>query len=563
MLTVSNFLQLEPFKNFNVVSGFRGLSNKISSINIMDNPDALDWFSPEEMLLSSGYFFKDNEIMQDKILKQLKTISCPALIIKPRSYLGKIPEKMISLSNELDIPIIEMPYGISFSKVMVRVMEELSEDYDALNKKSLDIHNEFFQITLHGGGLQKISDTLSNMLEASVFLCDQNWNILKSTETSSYAKVLYTDNSDKIFLSQPFLESLPPDFEDIQKPIVRSFEINNAKVPCVVMPVFFNNVHYGLIVVLQFTQSLKDHHYIALENGCMTFALEKIHLAEIERTYNRIREDFFDELLAGKITSATSLKNLANLHGIDMNLYYTAFVFNIRFQHANPDSIIDNVHHEESVIKKVTSDINNSSIKNHLTLLIFNRKNQIILLIGTTSKDYLKDTKAIKIKIEHFINQIESLFSDCLLYCGIGNVSKQLLDIKTSFYEAQEALRLTQSKPNSKKVYHYNDFSISHFLKKNIDYEELEAFFSSTLGSLYDYDQKHQSDLLETLECWVSNQLNIAETARQLYIHRNSLLYRIEKIKKILALDLKDSDDLLKIQLAIKIFHMQYQSNHL
>lgn len=78
---------------------------------------------------------------------------------------------------------------------------------------------------------------------------------------------------------------------------------------------------------------------------------------------------------------------------------------------------------------------------------------------------------------------------------------------------------------------------------------------------MYEHDQKFQSELIGTLECWIFNQLNIAETARQLFIHRNSLLYRIDKIQRILLLDLKDSDELLKIQLALKIYHMLYQKD--
>lgn len=68
MLTVSDFLRLEPFKDFKVVSGSKGLTNKISSVNIMDNPDALDWFSPEEMLISSGFFSKIIKSCKIKLL---------------------------------------------------------------------------------------------------------------------------------------------------------------------------------------------------------------------------------------------------------------------------------------------------------------------------------------------------------------------------------------------------------------------------------------------------------------------------------------------------------------
>lgn len=117
------------------------------------------------------------------------------------------------------------------------------------------------------------------------------------------------------------------------------------------------------------------------------------------------------------------------------------------------------------------------------------------------------------------------------------------------------------NEPIKKKVRHYNDFFISHFFKKNIAYEELVLFFSKTLGPLYDFDLKNNSHLIETLECWISNKLNVAETARQLYIHRNSLLYRIEKIQSILVSDFKDSEELLKIQIAIKIYYILRENN--
>ena len=58
MLTVRKFLELPAFQELKIVSGFQGLDNVISSVNIMDNPDALDWFSPGELLLTSGYFLR-------------------------------------------------------------------------------------------------------------------------------------------------------------------------------------------------------------------------------------------------------------------------------------------------------------------------------------------------------------------------------------------------------------------------------------------------------------------------------------------------------------------------
>ncbi|MGO1356085.1 MAG: PucR family transcriptional regulator ligand-binding domain-containing protein [Alkalibacterium gilvum] len=83
MLTVKRFLELSPFYELKILSGHNGLDNIITSGNIMDNPDAIDWFSVGELLLTSGYFFKDSPELQNNIMKQLKDLNCPALCIKP------------------------------------------------------------------------------------------------------------------------------------------------------------------------------------------------------------------------------------------------------------------------------------------------------------------------------------------------------------------------------------------------------------------------------------------------------------------------------------------------
>ncbi|MNP59498.1 Purine catabolism regulatory protein [compost metagenome] len=57
-----------------------------------------------------------------------------------------------------------------------------------------------------------------------------------------------------------------------------------------------------------------------------------------------------------------------------------------------------------------------------------------------------------------------------------------------------------------------------------------------------------------TLENYFINNLNVTETSKAMFLHRNTLIYRIEKIKEILNLDLKHSEELLRIQIALKIF---------
>ena len=76
------------------------------------------------------------------------------------------------------------------------------------------------------------------------------------------------------------------------------------------------------------------------------------------------------------------------------------------------------------------------------------------------------------------------------------------------------------------------------------------------LKPLLDYDLKHGTELVKTLEVYFNNCRNSANTARDLFIHRNTLLYRLEQISKILDLDLNNNEQVLIIQLALKALIM-------
>lgn len=564
MLTVRRILELAPFNEMKIISGEEGLDNIISSVNIMDNPDALDWFSVGELLLTSGYFFKESVQLQNHVMRQLKTLNCPALCIKPHRYLGSIPENMLKLSNELALPIIELPYGLSFSKIMSRVMEELSGKYDLLNQQSLDIHSQFLNISLHGGGLQQISVTLAKLCESSVLLLVRNWSLLYWTDFPNQKCPLdkwISPVQNEIPFPDSFIQRFPPEFEKLQKPIVRLLETEKGKgsVHCTVLPVFFQSKHYGFIVLWEPLQQLDEHAYVALENGAMAFSLERIRNEEVERARNRIRRDFLDELLMGKITSKEMLSNLADLHRINLTLDYSAIVLPVSFIDTNRDpDLVRQSEKENTRMKQILNLMDQVAEETKESEIIFSRKKQIILLLGCKIQNGGQQQSYLKEYTEKIIAKAEEAFPDIKLTAAIGKTVPHINQIHQSFNQAQETLRLMENNltPNKSKIFHFEEFIVQHFLMNNIDRSDMQAYFQQTLGELFRSDQENHSELLETLESLVANRFNVAETSRALFIHRNTLLYRMEKIESILQLDFKDAEELLKIQLGLKIYRL-------
>ncbi len=560
MLTVEKFLNLSTFEELKLVSGNEGLHNIIESVNIMDNPSALDWFSAGEMLLTSGYFFKDDIEMQIQIMEQLYALNCPALCIKPHRFLGSIPQNMSELSNKYNLPIIVLPYGLSFSTLFLRTMEEISKEFDSFNRKVLDVQQDFFKISMRDGGLNKTSEHLSNLLNAHVFLLDTNWKTLEWTQFEEDKRELFIDilkNDKDPLIPNQIIESVPPDFQNIENPITRSLESDGEKVQFVILPVYFNQIHYGFIVAIQTKIKWSRIEFDMMKSGAMTFALELIKIQEIQRAKNRVRRDFLDELLTGKITSMETLANYADIHGVALHLAYNAVVFDISFSsNYSPNELIKIDQFENAKIKNILSSLDIFNFQQGQDLIIYSRQKQIIVLVGGHFNQS-EDIATIKELTRKMIHVIEKNVSDVTLTAGIGKQYSHIIDVHESFYEAQTALRILKKTSSKEKVGHYKDYMLRHFLNRNISPNERDDFINEVLGHLLAYDLENQSELVATLEVWINNRLNIAQAARELFMHRNTMLYRISKIKNLLQSDLEKPSELLSIQLALSLLDIK------
>jgi purine catabolism regulator len=81
---------------------------------------------------------------------------------------------------------------------------------------------------------------------------------------------------------------------------------------------------------------------------------------------------------------------------------------------------------------------------------------------------------------------------------------------------------------------------------------ELAAFRQEIIGTLVEYDRTQRSDLIETLTSYFAHKGNLSQTAEALFVHRNTLLYRMERIREISGLDLDNPETRLSIELALR-----------
>lgn len=161
---------------------------------------------------------------------------------------------------------------------------------------------------------------------------------------------------------------------------------------------------------------------------------------------------------------------------------------------------------------------------------------------NTESKELIKLAKALE----------ETIYTEALtrVIIGIGKNAYQLKDIADSFKEAQTAIDIGTVFETDKTIIHYENLGIGRLIYQ-LPTTLCTMFLSEVFrkGSVEMLDQ----ETLLTIQKFFENNLNVSETSRKLFVHRNTLVYRLEKIKKITGLDLREFDHAIIFKVALMV----------
>ena len=133
---------------------------------------------------------------------------------------------------------------------------------------------------------------------------------------------------------------------------------------------------------------------------------------------------------------------------------------------------------------------------------------------------------------------------------GIGTVVDSIKDLARSYKEAQVALEVGKVFDTEKNIISYENLGIGRLIYQ-LPTTLCEMFLQEVFkdGSLDNLDR----ETLLTIQCFFENNLNVSETSRKLFVHRNTLVYRLEKIRKLTGLDLREFDHAITFKVALMV----------
>lgn len=200
---------------------------------------------------------------------------------------------------------------------------------------------------------------------------------------------------------------------------------------------------------------------------------------------------------------------------------------------------------EEKLQQNIAQIFRIKNIKNYTMI----SGNSVIVLITENNKQKIAKHYSA---LENARELLSDMCADKKLLLASGSIYENFADIRTSYNEALSTLKILQQFSDRLSAA-YQNLGIYRLFLQLQDNKEFNNYYKAQLSPLLDYDSKNSSELLNTLQCYLLTQNNISKTAQQLYIHRNTLLYRINKIQSLLDKDLTNAHTCMELYLAILV----------
>lgn len=280
---------------------------------------------------------------------------------------------------------------------------------------------------------------------------------------------------------------------------------------------------YKKIVLALSILLLKEKAYLAYKNREFDISLEK--------------------LLNNEILTVNEIEKISENYNFPVNGYYVCCI--VSFTKIREINFSTNwIGYKALKCNLIISYWNKHS---ESSCKLFPQKNNIVIILHLEKKinKFLDIVKCFCCDIQMLLTK-NGLDKDVLI--GIGGVSHGLSNLHSSYYQAKKTIEI-MSKIKHEAIGLFDDYLIYELIN-NSPY--IHDILKEKLLPLINYDQEHNNELLLTLETYINNNLNCTQAAKDLFIHRNTMIYRIDKINEILNIDYNNHDEILIYQLAIK-----------
>lgn len=443
----------------------------------------------------------------------------------------------IAEANAYGIPMMMLPTGSRIRLIEKQIVSLLVDHKGQIERRGTQIYRQLTQISSRNEGMQEIIGAMARLTNKAIIVQDKRLQILYSAVQPQF--VGYWEDVESFLRKQ---DNLPVEMQDrhrvveIENPVLMQ-SLPTPGLARLVSPIITKDVGRGYLSIIGRDTDLDDIDSLVAEHGAAACALEMAKAKAISDTEKRLRGTFLDRLLNGDVSQQEAVRQ-GERFDHDMTQPHVAIV--LAWQGDKTPSL-----------RRLETIINGIAAAQKVDTLVWQRERELEVLVfqQVDDRDPINGTMRLA---KHLSAEIGRQYPGARVAIGVGQPAREIANWRTSYRDAVQALDLAMRLQTDAPLY-IGDLGVYQLILGLQDREKLIAFYEKTLGPLLEYDMRQHADLIKTLEAFFACHGNLSQTAEMLIVHRNTLLYRMNRINEIAQIELERPEIRLALHLALTI----------
>lgn len=539
MKTVEDLFIVDVFKDARIVAGHAGLKREVESIEISETPDVINFIATNSLLLTTGYAFKGNPLELGTLISQMSKLPCAGIAIKLKRFINEIPQHVLDLADSLEFPIIVIPASLTLGNVAHQLLSFIWNNKIEELFYAIHFHRKFTDMMIKGYNLQSLIENLGIFLKSPVLLVNPLGEVISYSQhftkenmkgMKSHVESIFKTNIEKYSEKSMLTISNP--------------NADNSAITLSIFQVKTMHPYPNLLIIFNSEKLPYPSSQLAIEQASTVISFTLLKNEAIRESSRVLENNFFGSLVDGNITSKEEIIYRGKQHGLIEAAKYFCIVFKIdeeKRDSFHKSVTVQNRSYEflYELFCKAIEKINKEAI-------LFTKNEYFVSIIQSESDIVMP---AFKEKLEEFQNEAYTSLKVSLSF-GIGNFINDVTYLPITYSEAVEAWKHGEELYHKKFINLYETKQLMELLHL-IPKENLKNFYENTLRSLAYPNSKDEEDLINTLIVFLENNCEITVTSKKLYIHRNTVKYRIAKCEDILGYAVHEPQNSLHLRMAL------------
>jgi PucR family transcriptional regulator, purine catabolism regulatory protein len=532
-LTVREMLGQDAMRGARIIAGAGGLDRVVRRLNVMTVPNIVRWTKQDEFLLTTGYPLprQPADLPGEfcRLIEQLAANGLAGLGVKLDEYLAEVPPAAVELADQVGFPIVVIPATSPLDDVLSQTFETIVNRQAAALARRQQMHDAFLRVALTGGGLARLAEELAGLLPgADVVICDPAGYPLATTTRS---RVPVFGAAGGVVGTAWLIAGVHKDAgtgTQWAAGVIRAGEMR-----------------HGYVLAVGGPQGLPGVAGLAVEQAALVAALEITRDLAVLAVEQQFASNALHDLVTGTAADMDDALARAVRFGWDLQRPLAVLVARHCVTGRGAENGEEAARPQEASALRAAELWTRAVRARDRHAAVAGFATELVAVTG------LADTVALARKVHADM----TAGTGRAYSVGVSQVAAGPPDIPRLYEEARVALQVGRRLHGGGAVTSFAGLGLYRLIS-NVSQAELRAFVRDTLGPVLELPEPARADLLKSLAVLSGTRFNVAESARILHYHYNTMRYRVTKLERMLGDFATDAAVALRIGVALEILRM-------